>query len=104
MVMKDSQRRAMWAKIKTGIQLGENPEGDSNYSKFVDDRTSEGFRGKIVAMKPDRKEAVIKSFHNSFEKKGVKSGGLYIVKEMKEGQYPIVIKKTSFLPKTWIHL
>jgi len=97
--MKENQRKAMWAKHYS-INVGDNPEGDPKINKFIDSKTNEGLRGKIVALKDNKKEAIILAMNGSFGQGGVKWGELYHIIEKDPDQFPFTKKKVTSIPST----
>jgi len=82
------------------IEIGENPEGFKGINKFIA-QNGEGHRGKVVAIKTDKSEAIILAMNTSLvEEGGVKWGKLYLVKEVSIDQYPQVIKTVNGVPNT----
>ena len=84
------------------ISIGENPQNDPSVNKFLDHKSHEGHRGIILALKTDGTQAIIKSLTHGFEGI-VKSGKMYLIEEIHEGQYPQTVKEVKKIPddKLW---
>jgi len=75
LALKDSQRKAMFAK-QTGIKI-------LKHNKFHDLKRGEGLFGHIIAVSNDNKKAILVAKNQSIYPKGVQWGKLYQVKAEK---------------------
>ena len=98
--ISDKQRKAMFAKKGKSIRVGDNPEGDPKINKFIDSKTNEGLRGKLIALKDNKKQAIVLAMNSSFGKGGVKWGELHLVEEKDPDQFPFTKKKVNSIPNT----
>ena len=80
--------------VRKKIEVGDNPQHDNNYNKFIDTKTGEGMRGRIIASNDEQDEAVVLAMTQSIED-GVKWGKLYHIAEDDPDQYPTTVKKVS---------
>ena len=65
---------------------------DPKLNKFLDHKSHEGHRGIILEIRRNGKEAIIKSITSGFGGI-VKSGKMYLVKEIDETQYPETVRE-----------
>lgn len=76
------------------IKIGDNPEYDQETNKFLDHVSHEGHRGIILEIRKNGTEAILKSLTTGFNGI-VKSGKIYLVKEIHPDQYPETIKEVK---------
>ena len=81
------------------IEIGENPEGLRNINKFIDSKTHEGLRGKILAIHKSRKKAIILAMNQTLDNMSVQWGKMYLIEEINPDKYPMTKTIVSEIPK-----
>ena len=85
------------------IKIRENPEKNKGINKFIDSKTHEGLRGKILAIHISGKKAIILATNQTCDNKSVLWGKLYLIEEFDPNKYPITKAKVDEIPnnKQW---
>jgi hypothetical protein len=88
------------------IESGQSPETGrgSNLNKFVDAKNGEGHRGKVLAVSPDGKRAIMHALTQGFTADGVQYGQDYWVDEVNPNEWPVVDRPhaaSEGIPKDW---
>jgi hypothetical protein len=84
-------------EVKYMIEIGENPEKTPNINKFIA-KSGDGMRGRVIAIrKSTRKSAIVLALNTSIAK-DVMWGKFYLVREVTEGEYPVVFRQVRQIP------